>query len=162
MEIPKPQIGDILLYREGKSLLTKLIRIVTTSDYNHAGIYLGNGRVAESLAHGFTMRIYDDIEGTLLSGVDLYRYKKKLDSRAIKRAILNNVGRKYGFLDLLKILIYTFTKKKFKKESKRLICSEAVALCYRNAGFDLFPKIKNLDYITPSDLANNKLLKKLW
>lgn len=161
-QLPQLEVGDVLLYRNGKSLLTRLIRIFTTSDYNHAGIYVGHGVVYEALADGFNRREYGDMKQHLLNGVDVYRMRKKIDQKAIKRAIIACAGIKYGYVDLLKFLIYILTGKRFNKSSARLICSEAIAKVYRTSGYDLFPSIKNLDYISPSDLANNKKLQKIW
>lgn len=161
--LPKLKQGDILLYRDGNSPITKLIRLFTTSDYNHASIYLGNNYVAESLARGFSIRKYEDMNYSLNHGVDVFRFRRKnFDSKKVKFYVLKYLGRKYGFIDLLKIVLNILTKITFKKESKRLICSEAVALVYRKSGFELFPKRKNLDYVTPADISNCKLLKKIW
>lgn len=165
--LPEAKQGDIFLYRNGTSLLTKLIRLFTTSDYNHAGIYWGYDKykghiVAESLKNGFVFTFFHDLDFYFANGVDIYRYKKKIHIESLKNKILENIGVKYGFFDLFKILIYVFTRIQFKRQSERLICSEAVAKVYRDSKHDLFLSTKNLDYVTPSDLSNCKKLQKIW
>ena len=47
------QVGDILFYRDGKSLLSRIIRWGTNSLYSHVLMYIGNGKCIES---DFSMR----------------------------------------------------------------------------------------------------------
>lgn len=153
--------GDIILYKDGNCLFSKIIKLVTNSKYNHAGIYLHDGKVAESLTDGFKLINYNNLEQ--YQGVDFFRFKSKINDTEIKKQIVKNLNMGYGFLDLIKILIWKITGKQlFKKNSQKLICSEAVAKCYRDAGFDLFPEIKNLDYITPDDLSKCKKVKEIF
>ena len=42
------RVGDLLLYRDGKSLLSRLIRWGTNSPYSHAILYIGRGKCLES------------------------------------------------------------------------------------------------------------------
>lgn len=157
------KVGDIILYKSGKSFIAKIIKIVTTSPYHHAAIYVGNGKVAESLAKGFVIkqRNKDWLKNENLNHVFRPR-NKKLYPRSVKRNVLKYLGRGYGFLDLVEILVYKLSGYRvFKSRSKRLICSEAVAQIYLDLGIDLVPG-KNLDLVTPADISQSQELERVY
>jgi len=154
----KTRIGDILLYKDGNSFITRSIRKLTNSKYNHVGIYVGNGLVAEALDDGFVLTSHVDVDN--YAGIDVYRIKRspRFNKDILEGIVYQYLGTPYGFFDILKLAIFQLTRYKlFKGRTKALICSEAVAQVYRDYGFNLF-KGKNLDYITPEDFAKHKKL----
>lgn len=157
----KTKIGDIVLYHDSNAWFSRMIRKFTKSNYNHVGIYAGDNFIAEALNNGFVYT--NKFNPDEYEGVNVYRLKTQPRFNKDKlRSIINKyIGIKYSWFDIFKIALYTITKLKiFRRRTKRMICSEAVAQIYDDYGFDLFPKIKNYDYITPEDIASsNKLIR---
>ena len=164
------EVGSVVLFRKVESSwLSKWIAKATGSSWTHAGmIYsISNTEVitAEALATGFTL-VTRDLED-FVKDIDereiaLLKSKHKLSD--VKEVIEGTLGRPYGYLDLLLILVYTITGKRlFKGTANSLICSEVVArvlhVCSRNK-IDLQKEFdKPWSYITPDDLFMSKNLK---
>jgi len=158
----KPKIGDIFLFKNDKHIVSKLIKLFTRSPYSHAGVYLGNNKIAEALTTGFKINKYT-LDYVFWEKVDIYRLKKgKINPKLLKISVIKKLNTGYGFKDIFKISLFIISGKQlFKKRSQDLICSEAVCQIYLENNFDLFPNV-NLDYITPAAISQNKKLKKIW
>ena len=151
--------------------MSKAIALVTTSSRTHAGVvYAIDARfvyVAESQKEGFVIVPYEiDYFEDLLGGRILTR-RSRVPIKEVQLIIDKYVGLKYGFLDLIFILLYVITGKiLFKDTTKRLICSEAVARVL----YDCSKKSINFEkefnkpfsYITPDDLNQSIQLKDVW
>ena len=156
----KTKIGDIILYKDGKSWTSRTIRKLTNSKYNHAGIYVGNGYILEALIKG--VRLTNVTNPDTYKGIDRYRLKsgQTILKSKIMKITTKYLNRPYSKWDIVKIWLYLKTGIMFKRQTKHLICSETVALVYRDLGLDLFPKV-NLDYVTPEFFAISNKLKKV-
>jgi hypothetical protein len=166
------KVGSVVLFRRvDSSWLSKAIAMATKSSWTHAGIVydLTDTEVitAEALAKGFTLvtRSREDFESDfLIREIEVLEPKKELFD--LKEVIEGTLGRPYGYLDLLAILIYTITGKRiFKGTAKSLICSEAVSevlyTCSRNK-IDLSKEFnKPGSYITPDDIYCSKSLLRI-
>lgn len=157
------KIGDVILYKSGTSFVAKMIKLVTKSPYHHAAIYIGRGRVAESLEEGFVIRTHGEEWLKNETANHVFRPRnKRLSQKAVKLAVARYLGRPYGFMDLLEILVYKLSGLRiFKKRSKRLICSEAVAQVYKDLGIELVPG-KNLDLVSPADISQSRNIKRIY
>lgn len=127
-------------------------------DYEHAFIYVGDGKIVEA-----------EPGGALLSDVGRYGPSNVLWSSgkvilsdeqrsAIVEAARALVGVPYGFLDYLLIALKRFhiTIPFLNRRllgSKHLICSQLVAKVYEDEGTPLFIN-KPAYLVTPADLAN--------
>lgn len=154
------RVGDVVLYHGGNNWISRVIKRVTRSEYSHVGVYVGDGFVAEAQLNGFVYTHKFDPKD--YEGVNVYRLKKdKRFKKSVFREVVNNyIGRRYGFLDLIRIFIFTYTGLKTSRRSKGMICSEAVAQVYRDLGVDLFPG-RNLDFVTPACFGRLKSLKRV-
>jgi len=162
-------INDIVLFRKNNSWISRAIAFVTSSSYTHAGIvyYVGNNEVitAEAQAKGFVLvkRSKEEFDALVnLRSIILLRSRKPLFDMTEDIELM--LGTKYGYLDLLKILINKITgKKAFKESTNSIICSEAVARLLYSASdckVDLSKEFnKGFDLITPDDLNMSKFLK---
>jgi hypothetical protein len=150
-----PVIGDFGIIKSN-GIAARLIQIGTVSRWNHAFIYIGDGKIIEAMPS----------KGITIS--DISKYKKIAwnqhqglndDQRMqIAKKAKDLIGTTYGFLDIfilgLRILGLKFLGGKFLEKlamRQGIICSELVAICYQNAGVDLIEKPEYL--VTPGDLA---------
>jgi hypothetical protein len=146
-----------------------MIAFVTSSSYTHAGIVYDvtdtEVITAEAQANGFILihRSKEEFYALAdLRSITLLRSRKPLFD--MTESIELMLGTKYGYLDLLKILINKITgKKAFRESTNSIICSEAVARLLYSASdckVDLSKEFnKGFDLITPDDLNMSKFLK---
>ena len=159
------QVGDVLLYNNmGDGFLRwafgELVQHTTSSKWIHAALYLGDSEkfgpiVAESTASGFLVKVQENL------GHKQLRYKDGL-SKGQKEQIIYNalslLGYEYGYMDLIKILLYILTKQSIYNATKnKLTCAEAVARVYQKMGIELVKK-DDYDLIYPSDLTVSEQL----
>lgn len=142
---------DILLYK-GTSIISKIIRFITKSEYSHSAIVIDECHVAEcNIWYSFRIRHISYVSDSY----DLYRCKEEYNKDKIMEFIHNNIGSKYDYREILRCLGF-----KIKDDKNKLICSESVYDCFKYAGCDLLPY--NEDGITtPSDISKSKLLEKI-
>lgn len=140
------------------NILGYLIRLFTWSRYDHAFIYIGNGKIIEAQPRG-----------AVISDLTKYKYDKLQVSTTVlnsgERKIITTqaqkyIGTPYGFLDIfylwLSILGFKWEWLLDKVESEnRLICSQLVALCGYYASVDEWLCGKdNACKVIPKNLAN--------
>ena len=151
----KPRIGDYGVIRS-TGLFARLIQIGTVSRWNHAFIYVGDGKIVEATP-----------KGVILSPVSKYNLiawnqHEELDSKEryiIADFALSKIGQPYNFivianlaLRILGLKVLANTKLLYKMaQGEGYICSELTAECYKVAGADLFTKAPDL--VTPGDLT---------
>jgi uncharacterized protein YycO len=148
-----PSMGDYGVVKTN-GWMGMLIRVGTLSRWNHAFIYIGDGKIVEA-----------NPKGVAISNVSKYKdiawnqheqLTEAQRQKIVKRA-KQMVGEPYGFGAILviafKILGLKVISKlrKFAENEKSVICSQLVAMCYSYA------KIKVSDkphaFTTPGDLA---------
>lgn len=150
------RVGDLLLYRDGKSWLARLIRWGTDSDYSHALLYLGHGLCIES---DFSLRKYF-LEEDYRSGVrlvplrvvrerggshDVFRSLQKLKNIRKVAKIYVLRGFKYDFLGLLwqavvaaKIKFFARQTHLIAHEKNKYYCSELCREIHEKCGAFVF------------------------
>lgn len=151
----QPRPGDYGVVKTS-GVVAKLIRLGTLSRWNHAFIYIGDGRIVEARPTGVTISTADQYE------VLAYNQHEHAITDAHREKIvsyaLEQVGKPYGFLDIFVIFLRIFGLRVpfpsfWAKLSLRkgYICSELVAETYDKAGFVLINKHTSI--VTPGDLA---------
>ena len=148
------QIGDVLFYKNGTGLLSRIIRWGTNSPYSHVLMYIGNGKCIES---DFSLRkIF--FEKKYQSGVkilSLHQLRKRRGSHDIFRSCfffsslkknalaLAEKEFKYDFIGLLWRAVLAGKWKFFRKKSFILLhnknkyyCSELVHRLYIMSGLN--------------------------
>jgi len=149
----EPRIGDYGVVRTG-GFFGKLIRLGTISRWNHAFIYVGNGKIVEANPTGVAL--------SNLSDYPLVAWNQHEELSAEQRnAIVYHanlaIGRPYNFGIIFMLAFRALGVKIFPKKFLHYlanhagyICSELVAECYQKAGF---PVCANPDVCNPGDLA---------
>jgi uncharacterized protein YycO len=149
--------GDYFVVRT-PGVLGYIIRWVTRSHYNHAGIIISDyrgGRVVEARMKGAVYAQLSDYDGMdrLISHEHL-----SADQRLrIVDAAKSVVGVEYGFADLLWLGLMQFgiKWKWVRKNVDRMddmVCSQIVAHCYDVAGVRISSN-ETIQDVTPGDLA---------
>ena len=151
-----PQLGDFGLTK-GKGLAMFVIRHATASRYGHAAVCVGlerSGHVAvvEAMPDGARIREVSPDE-FVWSNLPLTEQQR----RDVSAYALNCLGFPYDWKAIIGFAIRVW-KARWSTGSDdhaddKLICSELVAWCYREAGFDLAPGTAPGD-VSPGDLAD--------
>ncbi len=150
----EPQLGDYGCVQTN-GIVGFLIQLGTLTKYNHAFIYLGDGKIIEATPR----------HGVIISPVTNYtniawnQHEPKTDEqrKALVAQALTHFGDHYSFLAFLAIgmRILHIKSPKWMRErltkSKNEICSELVARDYRACDFVVEGQRPDF-FISPSDL----------
>jgi cell wall-associated NlpC family hydrolase len=130
------------------------------SQYEHAGIYVGNGKVIEASNGGTVVTDwhYDDQDVEWSSGIIEPTVEQRLK---IVNAAYGYVGTPYSWPDYaaiaakkLHLLPATKNLKDYVATSKHMICSQLVDQVYQDAGYHLFDDGRWPGYVMPGSLHN--------
>jgi cell wall-associated NlpC family hydrolase len=151
----QPRIGDFGVVKTG-GVAGKLIRIGTSSRWNHTFIYIGDGKIVEAKPTGVVISLASQYP---LIGWNQHQILTDIQRQTIKAKAMDAVGKPYSFLTILnvilrilglKILANTYVMRKLALKTG-YICSELVEECYREAGV---PIVNKEDFqTTPGDIA---------
>jgi hypothetical protein len=170
MENVKP--GDIILFRPGGDLLSRIISWGTNSDYSHVAICVS-----------FEMNLA--IEANTKGGVraiDLRKITRKFDIYRIKQEynynldgvisfLVEQLNNKYDFLGVIFLGIMKLLAligrplknitNKWQKD-RDYFCSE---LCYEafyeGGGLDIVPNVDDADITSPGDISKSSVVEKI-
>ena len=151
----EPRIGDYGVVKTN-GILARLIQVGTISRWNHAFIFIGNGKIVEANPKG--VEVSEVSEYPLIAW---NRHEELADSERnfIVAHAVNQVGKPYSFLTIL-IIMLRILGLKFLANNGFLhklalkdgyICSELVAEAYATAGKSISKGAPDL--CTPGDLA---------
>jgi hypothetical protein len=155
-----------IVFLQSKGFIPSIIRKLTKCEYNHVGIihfYEGDLYVFEAVSKGFIptstfedWKLEKDLKGEKWCVITPKKENNEWDRKVRCLRIKELVGKKYEFISLLFYqLIYQISKKWIgTKNTKRVICSEAVAYVYR----DYFPNYFKAD---PQDIYDSEEFKKV-
>ncbi len=141
----------------GNHLISRIIRVVLDSHWNHATMYIGNGKYIESNNKGVEIKSLDKYKS---KDIEIYRHKKisDLDRKRIVSHAMQEVGKRYDFLQIIQLLFYfVFGIRGNAREigsKNRYICSELVAESYKTAGLKVY-KNYNPTQISPADFSES-------
>ena len=149
----EPRLGDYGVVKT-TGFFGGLIRIGTTSRWNHVIIYVGNGMAVSADPTGVSK-----ISVTQYTNIAWNKHEELDDNQRmmIINAALEAIGKPYDFftiadiaLRILGLKILTKGLLSYLAKNKGYICSELVAECYRKGGL----VIAKEDWLcTPGDLA---------
>jgi len=164
--------GDILLFK-GNSLLSKLIKMSTKSEYSHVAIVLDpkNNVGIEAILKG--VRAFD-LRKLDINDVDIFRIKEELLLKVCfdktTSFLVDKLGSKYdklgviwlGCLKLFSFCIGGVLKphNKFQK-SKDYFCSELTYLAFAEGDIDIVPEVESSDITSPGDISRSSVIIKL-
>lgn len=164
---PKP--GDWFVVRTDGTI-AKLIRWVTQSSVNHAGVYIGNGQIVEARFSGAGYASVSKYNNALWSTDNLPARLTPTDIQrdAIAKEAIRLVGTKYGAIDIVAIgfaqrKLGSFVKSdlplakqpwyiKRLARSDRLICSQLVDLVLDRSGIHLYNDDRPTGLVSPENL----------
>lgn len=150
-----PVIGQFGVVKTN-GIFGKLIRIGTLSRWNHAFIYVGDGKIIEANPRGVEV---SDVSKYPVIAWNKHQELSESERQTIAQSALATVGKSYSFLTIallafriLGVRIFSNTWVIAKLAMKEgYICSELVAECYDKAGIVI---VNKRDYLTvPGDLA---------
>jgi hypothetical protein len=149
--------GDVLLSFDRKSWISKEIKEITHSDYSHAFLYIGNGKILESNPGGVIIReieAYLDYNRYYLSLFRVY-FDEKRPYKLVK-ACKKHLGIHYGYSQIAWLWLLSITgtidNPFFQRDCNGFICSELIADGIKEVG--LYPFGSKIPAcITPADLA---------
>ncbi len=149
--------ADIILF-EGRSFVSKLIRLVSNTKVTHAAIMVGDKVLMESWWNGVRLRRLKEKESDyyLLRHSSLtYEEKKKIAS-----FVINSVKTRYDYKLFLGIGLNKIFGINTKWDNKdKYICTELVVKAYRSIGIELIPEDKEL---LPEKLLGSKHLEVIY
>jgi uncharacterized protein YycO len=153
--------GDIVLVH-GRHLLSRVIRVITQSHWNHAVLYLGEGNFIESRKGGVQITTIDSFVG---QDIAVYRHKTATDKQLDQVCVnaLSKQGSGYDVKGLFGIawLFLTLQRGSVRDlDSKnKYLCSELVASAYLSAGLPLsrYPPSQTC----PADIDLSPVLQRL-
>jgi cell wall-associated NlpC family hydrolase len=149
----EPQVGDYGVVKTG-GFFGMLIRIGTTSRWNHSVIYIGDGKVVSADPTGVKINPVSDYAHIAWNQHEALDGNQRQQIAAFAKAA---VGSPYSFITIFGLVIRILGLKVLGKfliaklaQGTGYICSELVAECYRKAGVPLGEE----DYlVVPGDLA---------
>jgi cell wall-associated NlpC family hydrolase len=151
----EPRFGDFGVVKTG-GIAALLIRVGTSSRWNHAFICIGDDLIVEANPTGVEI---SPVSKYPLIGWNCHQTLTAKQRQVIVSLAMETVGKPYSFLTIFNIILRIIGLKMLAdtKIMKKLalktgyICSELVEECYRKAGV---PLIKKEDFkVTPGDLA---------
>ena len=162
----KYKIGQIVFFKWTDGLFMKAIYLYNKLKYGigtptHIGIIIdvkknGDPIIAEVL-NSFVIRTHEvwQLDEWLKNGdIEIGECTKSL--KGIDKCVADDLGKPYGYLDLLAIALTFLFKFKIVKATgaTKVICSEAVARAIKECnGLDISKDLdKSMDLITPIDL----------
>jgi cell wall-associated NlpC family hydrolase len=129
-------------------------------NYEHARLYLGDGKCVEARPGGAQIVKWDPNDGGLWS-TGLFHITD------VDRTLIVSAGYEYGYahtpysaVDYFALVAYRLKigllvpgLREYVETSKHMICSQLVDKCYQDAGVQLFDDKRWNGYVTPAALA---------
>ena len=132
-----------------------LIRRVTRSRFNHAGVCISDSLTVEAEARGAIIGDLDRYSGDAIAFSNYAL--TECESDAIVRAALDLLGTPYNFGDLLWLAMMQCPGLRWRwverlvSDTSAMVCSQLVAYCYEQVGIVFNPACPQ--DVTPADLA---------
>lgn len=149
-----PQNGDFFVTATG-GFVGWAIRKITKSPVNHAGVYVGVGRIIEAEGNGAAVADASKYPNAIWSNSNLdVATANKVHDNAV--AI---VGTPYNFIDIAAqfiVRVFGWKAPKFVlkrlSDPRRLQCAQLVDLVYQRSGIELLKDGRPNGLISPEDL----------
>ena len=154
--INQMKVGDIILFQT-RGFKGLAIYLATKSDFTHAGLYIGNGVMAESDFGGTQINLLSHKYRN--TPFEVLRHKtaneKQLDN--VKLWALKNNGKGYDYLGVLGITLSIIGKDKHNSYDvlDRYWCSEYVMDAYISSGLEVSCD-KDTHIVSPGDISEDK------
>ena len=165
------QVGDILLFKAEKDLMSKMIAWGTNSPYSHVAVCVSSemNLTIEALTRGGVKA--RDIR-RINQEYDVYRVKGQ-HSYDVNKALSYLVGAlntRYDYLGVIFLGILKLLAKigiplkeaanKWQKD-RDYFCSELCYEAFNCAGLDIVPEVPEADITSPGDIAKSSVIGKV-
>lgn len=166
--------GDLLVLKSNKdivhkflkenfgTIVEKILTSVSGQKYLHVELYLGEGWVISATVNGVKLTKYP--LKNIVRDFEILRPKFEVPKDELISLIKDYHNKQYDFTSLFLNIIEEITevfnvKFEFPYNSEhRLICSELVARIYEDLGVSFK---ENSEFMSPQDLVDSKLFKKV-
>lgn len=147
---------DIILCKNNKTLVQKIIRKVTNNVYTHSEIYVGDYHIIDDTLQGVKVRNFDSTLGQF----DVYRYHRELTEKEkydIEEFLQKALNTKY---DIWEVFMQLFHLR--SKDNKKYICISLLMEAFRYANVKIdewqqgFTQVSNSEYFIK---INNAITK---
>lgn len=136
---------DIILKKDGKHFISKLIHFFTQDIYNHSEIYIGNYHIIDAMPNGVKVRNLD----CSLGEFDAFRYTgaiTKNQAEKIEEFLQREINKKYDFMQLIFQALNLNIG-----NPRKYICIELVIEAFKYAGLNVGGWQKGFKQITNSE-----------
>lgn len=153
------QRGDILLVKYKSGIFSKLIRIITKSEWNHCAWAINDYQLIESLFQGVVISDISKFMNSAKYDLKLVRVKN-INIKSLNLAVCEaekQVGKNYDILQLISLaILFLLRYRKIQPIDLKdaYICSELIATKLRNFGFQFHDKF-DADSISPADIERS-------
>jgi uncharacterized protein YycO len=150
----------LIALHKGKSVVSRLIRWQTRSEYSHASLLLEDGCVIESREGSFRtgpggVRKLSSMPAN--ETVDLFRVEAPVDWPTMLTWLNGQIGKPY---DWTMVARFISRRQASRKESGKWFCSELVFAALQKGGVNLLARCEPWE-VSPGLLAKSPLLLKL-
>ncbi|GAB7389279.1 hypothetical protein BSNK01_31170 [Bacillaceae bacterium] len=148
-----------LIFVKGDSLVSRVIQKVTKSPYSHVAIVLDEYHVAETNWKSQLKIRHITYSRGLFDVYRFYRAFTEEEIRLMNAFLFEKLSTPYDAIQSITNGLYLLIGLPILDAPDRMNCSETADKMFHAAGIDLVPQA--LGKVTPADLAQSKLLKKL-
>jgi uncharacterized protein YycO len=143
----------ILAY-QGKSIISKLIKLQTRSPYSHVAVQLDDETVIETWGLVGVRHVASPKEAhnpnTMIHAFEVI---PEYDQELVLKFLKSQLGKKYDYRAIVR-----FLTRRDSPLDNRWFCSELVLTAFRKAGVDLLARIP-ASHTSPRDIVMSPLLK---
>jgi uncharacterized protein YycO len=161
-------VGDVILTHNTENPLSIFIADITNSKYSHVVMYVGNGLIAESSVYGTVIVPLEKyFKGKHDIAIMRHLFVTPEERKELVQSALRIMGKRYGYLQLF---WYLFIRLIGKSESPKwqldlepnaMVCSEAIAVVYKELGYDIKPGFETAG-VEPVDFWQSEQFTCLW
>lgn len=143
---------DLIFYK-GKNIISKIIRLISKSDYTHVALYLGDFHVVET---DFMLNLSVRHIIYKRKDYDVYRVENitAKQREKLEEFINMTISSHYDYKLVMSHFSNYFFDNKIRGSKNKFDCSEWIDLAFKYAGIDLLPSY-NKSTVTPADLSKS-------
>ncbi len=116
----KIEIGDGIMFRDNKSIISKVISYITEGPWSHAGIYIGNGKLIEATIFGVHESYLESYKQDSIR-IGVYRPWKITDEKrkSLMESLTKHLGKKYNYIGVIRLGIACLLRIKLDKSKPK-------------------------------------------
>lgn len=122
---------DIILKKNSRKPISRIIQYVTKGVYSHSEIYVGDWTIIDAMPNGVKVRLFDSSLGEF----DAFRYYRDLtedEQIKIEEFLQRAINCKYDFVELALQLFHIK-----RRLNKKYICISLICEAFQYAGLEI-------------------------